>query len=112
MYPAFVMILVNTQRTLKALTSVSEHSEPNTLPRHHETNNLESMRFNDNPVPQHGTAGLVSRQTQSAMLNVTIDTHDQDASFSTVEEEVDHERSDHGKDQTDPGHSQRKDEMV
>lgn len=87
MYPAFVIILVNTQRTSNALTSLSESSEPEVLPGHHETSDLESMRFNENPIDQGSTVGLVSRQTQSAMFNVTIDARGRNASFNAAAEE-------------------------
>lgn len=101
MYPALVMILVNTQRTSKALTSVSHpgptlNANVNRGSNLNKTEVLDSMQFNANPAAvasqnhgQHGTVGLVSRQArESAMFNVTIDTmRGQDGSFSTVHEE-------------------------
>lgn len=81
------MILVNTQRTSNALTSVSV-SNPTPPRSAHKTEVLESMHFNENTVARQGTIGIVSRQTHdSAMFNVTVEMPSQASTFSTVMEE-------------------------
>lgn len=101
MYPALVMILVNTQRTSKALTSVSSsdptmnaNANANRSANLNKTETLGSMHFNANHAAtnhgQRGTIGLVSRQTRdSGMFNVTIDiaSRGPEETFSTVHED-------------------------
>lgn len=78
MYPSLVMILVNTQRTSKALPSHSDPTLPNRTANPDKTEILGGMHFNENPAAanQRGTVGIVSvaRQTSdSAMFDVTVD---------------------------------------
>lgn len=97
MYPALVIILVNTQRTSKSLMSVV-HSDPapNQSINVNKTEIMESMHFNDNPAlgNQRGTVSLVSltRQRQTRDNAVTVDTHGPEERSIMVQEEGDTSR--------------------
>lgn len=91
------MILVNSQRTSKALMSVV-HSDPapNRSINVNKTEIMESMHFNENPAlaNQRGAVSLVSlsRQRQTRDNAVSVGTHGPEERFMVVQEEGDTSR--------------------
>ena len=95
MYPALVMILVNYQRSSKALVSTSNDNNLNFDLASSKTAPLGSLRFNDGPADRSRNMTNTMR-TEHSTVHVTLDTHNQESSLGAVSEED-------GQDEASPG---------